>query len=146
MTLVKHHNSRPAHDDSSELPYLKEKTTMPHVNTAPFKAQLLDQRATLLAQLATLRGGNVSRVEASAEHFGGREDSSAQTTTARDLEFALDDHESGELRAVDAALQRIANGTYGECTDCGTRIPAARLQAAPEAPRCIHCQEKVEHA
>ena len=41
--------------------------------TAPFKKQLQEQRATLLAQLATLRGGNVGRAEASAAHFGERE-------------------------------------------------------------------------
>jgi DnaK suppressor protein len=35
-------------------------------------------------------------------------------------------------------------GTYGLCIDCGTHIPAARLQVAPEAARCIPCQEKVE--
>ncbi len=121
-----------------------EKTTMSPMNTALFKAQLLAQRATLLAQLATLRGGDVGRAEASAEHFSSREDSSAQTSTARDLEFALDAHESDELRVVDAALQRIATGTYGEYTDCGTHISEARLQAAPEAPRCIYCQEKAE--
>ncbi|MNT89889.1 RNA polymerase-binding transcription factor [compost metagenome] len=45
---------------------------------------------------------------------------------------------------MDAALNRIEAGTYGECTDCGTDITAARLHATPEAPRCVHCQEKAE--
>lgn len=115
-------------------------------NTAEFKAQLLAQRATLQAQLATLRGGAISRAEASAQHFGSREDSPAQTATERDLEFALDDHDSAELRAVAAALQRIEAGTYGDCVDCGVSIPEARLRAAPEALRCIACQEAVEKA
>lgn len=117
---------------------------MTSLNTAEFKAQLLAQRASLLDQLATLRGGNVSRVEASAAHFGSREDSPAQMTSERELEFALDDHDSAELRSVAAALQRIENGVYGECTDCGVHIPAERLHAAPDAARCIHCQEKAE--
>lgn len=42
--------------------------------TAPFKEQLLAQRASLLAQLVNLRGGTVGRAEASAEHFGRPED------------------------------------------------------------------------
>ena len=113
-------------------------------DATPFKTLLLQQRATLLAQLAALRGGPVSRAEASAEHFAGRQDSTASTATERELEFALDARETEELSAVDAALQRIALGTYGECTDCGVDIPPARLQAAPEAPRCIACQEKTE--
>lgn len=115
--------------------------------TAPFKQQLLQQRTSLLAQLASLRGGNVGRAQASADHFGGqKEDSRAQMETERDLEFTLDARESAELDAVDAALKRIEAGSYGVCTDCGTDIPAARLHAAPETPRCLACQDKLEHS
>ena len=79
------------------------------------------------------------------EHFGHTEDSPAQVNTARDLEFALSEHELAELNAIDAALQRLHDGSYGVCIDCDAAIPDARLQAAPEALRCIHCQEKAEH-
>jgi len=111
---------------------------------APFKKQLLDHRARLLEQLRGLRGGEVGRAQASAEHFGQPEDSPAQMNTARDLEFALDERETTELRLIDAALSRMEAGTYGQCIDCGVGIPAARLHAAPEAARCISCQEKAE--
>lgn len=114
--------------------------------TAPFKKQLLEQRASLLAQLASLRGGNVGRAEASAAHFGEREeDSRAQMATERELEFTLDARESAELDAIDAALKRIEAGSYGVCIDCGAEIPAARLHAAPETPRCLSCQDQLEH-
>lgn len=112
--------------------------------TAPYLAQLLAQRATLREQLNSLRGGTVGRAEASAEHFGRTEDSDAQASSARDLEFALDSRETAELDMVEAALSRIEAGTYGQCIDCGVDIPAARLHAAPEAPRCIACQENAE--
>ncbi len=112
--------------------------------TAPFLDQLLARRTELTEQLVTLRGGDVSRAEASADHFGNSEDSSAQVTTARELEFALDERENAELALVQAAIHRIEAGTYGQCVDCGVAIPAARLHAAPEAARCIACQEKVE--
>jgi DnaK suppressor protein len=110
----------------------------------PFKDRLLTQKAGLQEQLKTLRGGDVGRAEASAEHFGGHPDSTAQTNTARELEFALDARENEELNQVEAALRRIEDGSYGQCTDCGVEIPSARLHAAPEASRCIACQEKVE--
>lgn len=119
---------------------------MTNQDFTPFKEKLLQQRASLVAQLTTLRGGPIGRVEASADHFSGRSDSTAQIATERDLEFALDDHETTELAAVNAALQRIEAGTYGRCTACDVAIPLARLQAAPEAERCIACQEKAEHA
>jgi DnaK suppressor protein len=111
---------------------------------APFKKQLLERQAALQEQLSSLRGGDKSRAEASADHFNRPEDSSAQVNTARDLEFALDEHETVELAQVAAALGRIEAGTYGQCVDCGVEIPANRLHAAPAAMRCISCQEKVE--
>ncbi len=114
--------------------------------TAPFKKELLLQRTTLLAQIAGLRGGTVGRAEASAAHFGRPEDSRAQVATERDLEFALDARETAELVAVDAALKRIEDGVYGQCMDCGVDIPAPRLHAAPEAARCIDCQDKWENS
>ena len=48
------------------------------------------------------------------------------------------------LGRADAALQRIACGRYRQCVDCGRAISKARLQATPEAPRCIRCQEAAE--
>ena len=111
---------------------------------APFKTLLLAQRAALLEQLSSLRGGTAGRVEASVEHFSQPEDSSAQLNTERELEFALDARESAELNHIQAALDRIAAGTYGACIDCGTDIPLARLHAAPEATRCVACQAATE--
>jgi RNA polymerase-binding transcription factor DksA len=48
-----------------------------------------------------------------------------------------------ELEAVEQALQRIADGTYGRCADCGASIPIERLQARPQAIRCLRCQQKL---
>ncbi len=49
-----------------------------------------------------------------------------------------------ELRRVEAALKRMAEGHYGECIDCGDDIGYARLEAEPDALRCITCQERYE--
>ena len=111
-----------------------------------FKKQLLAQRASLQIQIASLRGGTISRAQASADHFGQPEDSRAQRVSERDLEFALDAREIAELAAVDAALKRIENGVYGLCADCGVGIPAPRLHASPEAARCIICQKRSEQS
>lgn len=109
-----------------------------------FKNQLLKQRAELQDALIALRGGNLTRAEASVQHFSGHEDSSAQITSERDLELALDAHDSDEIAAINAALQRIELGTYGDCVECGSSIPEARLYAAPSATRCLPCQERAE--
>ena len=115
------------------------------MNTQAFLHQLEQMRAQLLSQIAQQRGGAKGRAEVASEHFAHSEDSPAQVNTARDLEFAMNEHELAELNAIEAALQRLHDGRYGVCTDCEAQIPEARLQAAPDAARCIHCQEKVEH-
>lgn len=114
------------------------------LQSAPFKQILLQQRQTLLQQLAQQRDGG-TRVEAATAHRGANEDSHAQAFSERELELILDDRETMELQIIAAALQRIEDGSYGLCVDCGCDIPEARLRVAPEAPRCVNCQEQSEH-
>ena len=45
------------------------------------------------------------------------------------------------LHKVDFALQRLDDGTYGQCTDCGNPIPMERLLAKPSVSLCLACQE-----
>jgi DnaK suppressor protein len=54
--------------------------------------------------------------------------------------------DTNELLDIAAALQRMDDGSYGECIDCGCDVPPARLQAQPAAARCIACQEKHERS
>jgi DnaK suppressor protein len=48
----------------------------------------------------------------------------------------------GQRDEVLAALVRIENDTYGQCIDCGHGIPEGRLDARPDASRCVSCQSK----
>ena len=45
------------------------------------------------------------------------------------------------IRVIQAALERIEDGTYGECDSCGEDIGEARLSAIPEATRCVNCAD-----
>jgi len=49
-----------------------------------------------------------------------------------------------ELMAIDAARGRMADGSYGECVDCGQPIPFERLRAQPTALRCVPDQARYE--
>lgn len=109
-----------------------------------FAAQLQTLRAQTLAQLREQRGGSLSRAEAAADQRATESDDWAQAETERDLAVALAERESAELLAIDAALQRIQDGSYGLCLDCGVAIPTARLHANPTALRCVACQERLE--
>jgi DnaK suppressor protein len=54
--------------------------------------------------------------------------------------------DAGEIRDIEAALERLAAGTYGECLQCGAKIPRSRLNAYPTAKRCLPCQQAHEQA
>lgn len=49
-------------------------------------------------------------------------------------------------RALAEALERVREGTYGLCRECGGRIPRRRLEAVPTATLCVTCQEQREAA
>ncbi len=110
----------------------------------PHQQRLLDARQALLQRIATQRGGQVSRVDMAAEHDVRASDARAQATTEINEEFAMNEHETAELSAIDAALERLAQGLYGQCQDCGATIPEVRLAAYPMALRCIACQTQAE--
>lgn len=58
-----------------------------------------------------------------------------------DLNLANIDRHINEIRAVDAALIRLAEGRYGTCADCGVEIPEQRLKGTPTTSRCLECQK-----
>ncbi len=61
-----------------------------------------------------------------------------------DLDITMVTRDIAELSAVEAALIRLNDGSYGTCSDCGAPIGWPRLNAQPTAERCIACQEKLE--
>ena len=109
-----------------------------------YKAQLIETRTELLKRIAYERGGLVSRADMAADHFDNSFQSRAQIQTERQTEFAMNEHETAELGDIEAALERIQAGTYGQCIDCGITIPTARLNAYPTAKRCVDCQSSTE--
>ncbi|NLO78804.1 MAG: TraR/DksA family transcriptional regulator [Xanthomonadaceae bacterium] len=61
-----------------------------------------------------------------------------------DLNIRQLDQQVQELHAVESALARQRNGSYGICADCGREIRIERLRAIPTAIRCIDCQSRYE--
>ena len=55
-----------------------------------------------------------------------------------------DSMEDDELLLIEEALQRIEDGTFGTCLDCGKPIPIERFRALPHAKYCVPCEEKRE--
>ncbi|HXX85147.1 MAG TPA: TraR/DksA family transcriptional regulator [Casimicrobiaceae bacterium] len=61
-----------------------------------------------------------------------------------DTDLAMVTRDIAELGEVEAALGRVADGSYGTCSSCGEPIGWPRLNAQPTAQRCIRCQEAFE--
>jgi len=62
----------------------------------------------------------------------------------RELMFSLSDTERTMLLQIEEALNRIREGAYGRCANCGQAIADLRLEAVPWARFCIDCQELAE--
>jgi RNA polymerase-binding transcription factor len=100
-----------------------------------------DRRETRHALLTT----DAELVGYTREHPGDFLDDAATDTTVR-LLARLEERDRRVLEEIDAAEDRVANGTFGICETCATAIPFERLQALPEARLCITCEEAAERA
>lgn len=68
----------------------------------------------------------------------------ALSSTMENLRTSLQDTELKEYNRIVQALEKIEEGTYGICIDCGTEISDKRLSSYPNAARCLKCQEAYE--
>lgn len=109
-----------------------------------FQAQLQQMRSDLIARLRAQRGGAMGRPEAASASREAVGDDWAKANEETDLKIGLEELESAELVAIDAALKRVADGSYGLCVQCGASIATARLHANPTALRCVNCQTDEE--
>ena len=113
----------------------------------PTREQLREIESLIKERLDALSAeirGEVSRSR--DESFGalaGPVTDSADAASAdllSDIDNAEVTRDLTEVRELEAARERIAQGRYGTCVDCGTDIEFARLRASPAATRCIACQ------
>jgi DnaK suppressor protein len=108
-----------------------------------FKKLLLAQREELLGNARRALSGDI---HVDPDDFPDEMDTASSEVN---LQFTgrLREREQGLLSKIDAALDKIEEGEYGECTSCGEDIGVKRLQARPVAELCIECkseQEKLE--
>src|SRR5437588_9383724 len=102
-----------------------------------YEAKLTEQRSTLL--------GMVERTE----DYGREADrdvsqdpaDKASNSYTKELLFSQSTTERNMLRLIEEALARVADGSFGDCVNCGEEIQPKRLDAIPWTPHCIRCQE-----
>ena len=80
-----------------------------------------------------------------AQHdYGKDEGDRANTSLAKEMQLGHKSRDRALLGAVETALKRISQGTFGECFNCGQEINAKRLEAIPWVCYCITCQELID--
>lgn len=112
-----------------------------HLSAADAAAVLERRRAELEQRLTDLTTSFDDLVAASAHSNADDEHDPEGATVAYERSQLAGSSSSvrHHLAEVEAALARLADGTYGRCEKCGTGIGAARLAARPAARRCITC-------
>ena len=68
----------------------------------------------------------------------------AASSYNKEFLFSQSNNDRQLLQMVESALDRIREGTFGECISCGKEINPKRLEAVPWTRHCIECQEKLE--
>jgi RNA polymerase-binding protein DksA len=118
------------------------------IDTGPFRDALLDERRRVEHALATLRDEHRGSLDEEVEEIAATSDNhlaeTASATLGREIDYTLGENSGQVLAAIDAALKRIDEGTYGTCVNCGSQIRYERLEATPWAALCIDCKRKAE--
>lgn len=108
-------------------------------NTEEFKQKLIDLREEVTQRM--------KNIEKDIRHEDLSADWNEQATERENDEVleSLGNAADRELANINAALQRIEDGSYFYCEECGDDIPAARLELLPFSTLCVSCAEDLEH-
>lgn len=113
-----------------------------HSAMTELERTLLERRRRLIERIHQGKSLTATR----ATQGAGDEADVAVDAVDHELGLRIAEIRSQEMVKVEEALQKIGEGTYGNCAWCGKRIPAARLLAMPAATLCVACQKEFERA
>ena len=110
------------------------------MDTATVRERLEEMRGQIDRSILVLKGEHPGE---RAEADSPQDPADAGTTLSeKDRSEAALAAVQSQRRLVQDALVRLDRGVYGMCADCGKPIPEGRLDARPEAARCVGCQSK----
>ena len=108
------------------------------------RSELLDLRGRVLGAAKDIVEGDTDDGELSSAAGDQHLADHASDMLDREVDGSLEDNAEEIVREIDAALERIAAGTYGICVNCGKPIPEERLDAVPYAVLCLPCKREEE--
>jgi DnaK suppressor protein len=143
LTLIKS-GGRAAAPNRDGREYRRTQMALTRKQLEEFEGLLRQRRKDLVGEL--LEDVARARDESYADVAGGVTDlgDEALADLLSDLDNAEVARDMRIVRELDAALARIADGSYGTCAECEGEVGLERLRAYPTAMRCIKCQEVYE--
>ena len=111
------------------------------------KDAMTKMREVLIVRRDALRkalAGDLSLLKELREQSSGDVVDFALDAAQDEISSQLAEVESRELAHIEAALEKMREGTYGKCEGCSENIPLVRMQALPYATYCIECQTELE--
>jgi RNA polymerase-binding protein DksA len=111
------------------------------VDTNRFRDALTQERDRIRKAIDYLHEENAGSLEDESGEVVGTVDNhlgdTATVTYDREMDYSLEENSESVLREIEAALQRIEDGTYGTCDVCGKQIEEERLEAIPWTRLCL---------
>ncbi len=120
---------------------------MSTIDTDQIRQRLLTERERVAAAIAYLEKENPGSLEESTGELTTSDNHLADMATEtydREMDFTLAEADEQVLKQIDAALQRLDDGTFGKCRVCGKPIGDERLEAMPWADLCIEDRRREE--
>jgi RNA polymerase-binding protein DksA len=116
------------------------------IDTEHYRKRLLEERERVQEAIDYLHEENSGSLEDETQEIqsDNHPGDMATATLDREIDYTLEENSERLLNAIDAALQRIEDGTYGTCQTCGQPIGAERLDALPYTTQCIDCKRREE--
>jgi RNA polymerase-binding transcription factor len=105
------------------------------------RRRLDDDREQVVSQLVDM-GVDPKTGEPNGDQFEQGFADSGQSTAEKSLVLSMAEGALDTMREIDAALDRMTQGTYGRCESCGELIDEERLDARPVARLCVTCKRR----
>jgi len=125
---------------SSVISKKPEQAPAPKDEKEATRRLLLDMREKLIAEISE----NLTPESLTASSDIGDLVDQAGDERDRELSLLLTGRDKEKLSAIDEALEKLEEGTYGICEECGDKIGPGRLKVMPLAKYCVNCQSKLE--
>ncbi len=111
-----------------------------------YQKKLLDLKEVILGDLKMISGDTEHGHKEDGDVSGHALHMADVATDMYDKEFSLGlaSNDRELLHRIDMAFQRLLDGSFGLCEECGCKIGKPRLEAIPYAETCLKCQEEID--